>query len=196
MRRFAAVLLVFALVAGMAAAQDTIRLGVNLELSGRFAVLGSTSLEGVEAAHLQNPTINGIPVELSVCDNATTAEGSVACANRFVDEGVLAVLGPISTTHAIPAAEVLQQAGIIMISTASTNPATTQVGDKIFRMSYTDDFQGKVAARYAVNDLGATSAIVFRQQDDDYSFGLANFFDEEFQLLGGSTVVVDYVANT
>src|SRR5690606_15176722 len=137
---------------------------------------------------------SGADVQLSVCDNATTAEGSVACANRFVDEGVLAVLGPISTTHAIPAAEVLQQAGIIMISTASTNPATTQVGDKIFRMSYTDDFQGKVAARYAVNDLGATSAIVFRQQDDDYSFGLANFFDEEFQLLGGSTVVVDYVA--
>lgn len=174
------------------AAAQTIHLGVNLELSGRFATIGTTSLQGIEAAL----ELSGADVQLSVCDNATTAEGSVACANRFVDEGVLAVLGPISTTHAIPAAEVLQQAGIIMISTASTNPATTQVGDKIFRMSYTDDFQGRLAARYAVNDLGASNAIVFRQQDDDYSFGLANFFDEEFQALGGSTVVVDYVANT
>ena len=52
-----------------------------------------------------------------------------------------------------------------MISTSSTNPATTQVGDFIFRMAYTDDFQGKVAARYAINDLDAQSAIIFRQQD-------------------------------
>ncbi|MDE0100014.1 MAG: ABC transporter substrate-binding protein, partial [Truepera sp.] len=62
--------------------------------------------------------------------------------------------------------------------------------------AYTDDFQGKVAARYAFNDLGASSAIVFRQQDDDYSFGLAGFFVEEFEALGGTTQVVDYVANT
>ena len=150
------------------------------------------TLQGIEAAVSQS----GADVELSVCDNATTVEGSVACANRFVDEGVLAVVGPISTTHAIPAAEVLQAAGVIMISTASTNPATTQVGDRIFRMAYTDDFQGRVAARYAINDLGASSAIVFRQQDDDYSFGLAGFFAEEFEALGGSTVVVDYVSNT
>src|SRR5690625_3932572 len=133
MRRFAAVLLVFALLAGMAAAQDSIRLGVNLELSGRFAVLGSTSLEGVEAAHLQNPTFNGIPIELSVCDNASTVEGSVACANRFIDEGVLAVLGPISTTHAIPAAEALQDAGVIMIS----DRKSTRLNSSHVAISYT-----------------------------------------------------------
>lgn len=196
MRRFAAVLLVFALLAGMAAAQDSIRLGVNLELSGRFAVLGSTSLEGVEAAHLQNPTFNGIPVELSVCDNASTVEGSVACANRFIDEGVLAVLGPISTTHAIPAAEALQDAGVIMISNGSTNPDTTQVGDHIFRMTYTDDYQGRLAARYLAEDRGFERVAIFRQQDDDYSFGLANFFDEEFRALGGETIILDYVSFT
>lgn len=186
------IVLFVALLFTVAAAQ-TVRLGVNLELSGRFATIGTTSLQGIEAALQLSGASN---VELSVCDNATTPEGSVACANRFVDEGVLAVLGPIATSHAIPAANVLQPAGIIMVSTASTNPATTQIGDRIFRMAYTDDFQGRVAARYAVNDLGAGSAIVFRQQDDDYSFGLANFFDAEFQALGGSTVVVDYVANT
>ena len=166
--------------------------GVNLELSGRFATIGNTTLQGIETAL----AISDADIELSICDNETTVEGSVGCANRFVDEGVTAVLGPISTTQAIPAAEVLQDAGVVMVTTSSTNPATTQVGDYIFRMAYTDDFQGRVAARYAVDDLGAQNAIIFRQQDDDYSFGLANFFDEEFQNLGGSTQVVDYVANT
>lgn len=186
-------LVVLALV-GATFAQDTAVIGVNLELSGRFATIGTSTLQGIETALAQSPMAD--MVELSVCDNATTVEGSVACANRFVDEGALAVLGAISSSMSIPAAEVLQDAGIIMISTSSTNPATTQIGDYVFRMAYTDDFQGKVAARYAYNDLGAESAIIFRQQDDDYSFGLANFFDEEFQALGGTTQIVDYVANT
>ena len=185
--------LVLALL-GTTFAQEPAVIGVNLELSGRFATIGNATLQGIETALAQSPMADS--VELSICDNATTVEGSVACANRFVDEGALAVLGAISSSMSIPAAEVLQDAGIIMISTSSTNPATTQIGDYIFRMAYTDDFQGKVAARYAFEDLGATSAIVFRQQDDDYSFGLANFFDEEFQALGGTTQVVDYVANT
>ena len=188
------IMLVVLALLGASFAQDTAVIGVNLELSGRFATIGTSTLQGIETALAQSPMAD--MVELSVCDNATTVEGSVACANRFVDEGALAVLGAISSSMSIPAAEVLQDAGIIMISTSSTNPATTQIGDYVFRMAYTDDFQGKVAARYAYNDLGAANAIVFRQQDDDYSFGLANFFDEEFQTLGGSTQVVDYVSNT
>jgi len=183
-----------ALILFGAALAQTARVGVNLELSGRFAVIGTSTLQGIEAALAQMP--DAANFTLSICDNATQVEGSVACANRFVDEGVVAVLGPISSSMAIPAAEVLQAGGVIMISTSSTNPATTQIGDRIFRMAYTDDFQGRVAARYAYDDLGARSAIVFRQQDDDYSFGLAGFFNEQFQALGGSTIVVDFVANT
>lgn len=194
MKRFVLVLAI-ALMA-FASAQEPIRVGVNLELSGRFATIGNTTLQGIEAAREQLSTVLGRPVQLSVCDNATTVEGSVACANRFVDENVLGVLGPISTTQSIPAAEVLQEAGIIMISTSSTNPATTQIGEYIFRMAYTDDFQGVVAARYAFDDLGARRAAIFRQQDDDYSFGLAGFFQEEFETLGGETAIVDYVAGT
>lgn len=194
MRKLAVFLLVTLVSGAFAQLPGPVTIGVNLELSGRFVTIGTSTLQGIEAALAQLP--EAADVNLSICDNATTVEGSVACANRFVDEGALAVLGAISSSMSIPAAQILQENGIIMISTSSTNPATTQIGDHIFRMAYTDDFQGKVAARYAFNDLGARSVIIFRQQDDDYSFGLANFFDEEFQVLGGETVVVDYVANT
>lgn len=195
LKKLLALLLLVSLF-GFGAAQDPIRVGVNLELSGRFATIGTSTLQGIQAAHQQMPTIDGRPVELSICDNQTTPEGSINCASRFIDEGVVAVLGSISSTMSIAAAEPLQEAGVIMISTSSTNPATTQIGDHIFRMAYTDDFQGKVAARYAANDLGASRAIVFRQQDDDYSFGLAGFFAEEFEVLGGETIVLDFVSNT
>jgi branched-chain amino acid transport system substrate-binding protein len=186
--------MVAVLVLGVTFAQ-TVRVGVNLELSGRFATIGTSTLQGIEAALEQSPLAGTI--QLSICDNATTPEGSVACANRFVDEGVVAVLGAISSSMTFPAAEILQDAGIIVISTSATNPGITQVGDYIFRMAYTDDFQGLVAATYAVNDLGAQNAIVFRQQDDDYSFGLSEFFVRTFaELTGNTPEVVDYVANT
>lgn len=194
-KRILAVLVLVA-TAGLAFAQEPVRLGVNLELSGRFATIGNATLQGIEAAQQQMTEVLGRPVELSVCDNQTTPEGSINCAARFIDEGVTAVLGPIASTMAIAAAEPLQDAGVIMISTSSTNPATTQIGEYIFRMAYTDDFQGRVAARYAADDLDASRAIVFRQQDDDYSFGLAGFFAEEFEALGGETITLDYVSNT
>ena len=194
-------LLATLVLALFSSAMAQVTVGVNLELSGRLAGIGIPTLQGIEAALAQleaDPSGARIrtSITLSICDNATTVEGSIGCAHRFVDEGVVAVLGAISTSMSIPAAGVLQDAGIVMISTSSTNPATTQIGDYIFRVAYTDDFQGKVAARYAFNDLGASNAIVFRLPDDDYSFGLSGFFVEAFAALGGESVVVDYVANT
>jgi branched-chain amino acid transport system substrate-binding protein len=188
--------LLAAVTAGGAAAQEPVRIGVNLELSGRLVSLGTPELEGIEAAQAQMGEVLGRPIELSVCDNASTPEGSVACANRFVDEGVVGVIGTGGSSQAIPAAEVLQQAGIVMITPSSTNPATTQVGDYIFRVAYNDEFQGQIAADYLYNDAEARRVAIFRQQDDDYSFGLAGFFQDAFEALGGETVVVDYTAGT
>ncbi len=173
-----------------------VKIGINLELSGRFAAIGNQTLNGIKVANLQTPEVLGQKVELVICDNETSREGSIACAQRFVNEGVIGVLGAISSSMSIPAAEVLQDAGIIMISTSSTNPQTTQIGEFIFRMAYTDDFQGKLAAAYVVKDLGAKRIAVFRQIDDDYSYGLAGFFDDTAKKLDAKTLVQDFVANT
>ncbi|MEZ4607140.1 MAG: ABC transporter substrate-binding protein [Deinococcales bacterium] len=119
MKKLSILIVVLMLAVGFAQT----KVGINLELSGRFATIGNSTLQGVETAL----KASGSDIELSICDNATTVEGSVACANRFVDEGVVAVLGAISSkVTSILAAEVLQAAGIIMVSTSSTNPATTQ----------------------------------------------------------------------
>lgn len=187
-----------AIAAGLlgAVSYAQVAIGVNLELSGRMAGVGAETLRGIEAANEQVSQILGQNVKLVVCDNETTREGSVACAQRFVGEGVVAVLGTISTSMSIPAAEILQDAGIVMISTGSTNPQTTQIGDYIFRMAYTDDYQGVVAARYAVNEQKAKKIAIFRQVDDDYAYGLAEYFEREATALGASVQAQDFVAGT
>jgi len=194
MRRPLLVLFLALLTAAMA--QDPIVIGVNLELSGRMTVTGNDTLNGIRVAHMQQDTVLGRPIRLSICDNASTPEGSVACANRFVDEGAVAVLGTYASSHSIPAAGVFQEAGVVMVSTGSTNPATTQVGDYIFRIPYTDQFQGRVAAQWAWNEGHGERVAIFRQQDDDYSVGLTGFFRDALEEFGGQAIVLDFTANT
>ncbi len=194
MKRIVA-LAVALVLGGIAMAQDPIIIGVNLELSGRMTVTGNDTLAGIETAHSQQSEVLGRPVQLSICDNASTPEGSVACANRFVDEGAVAVLGTYASSHSIPAANVFQDEGVVMVSTGSTNPATTQIGDFIFRVPYTDQFQGEVAAQWAFNESDGERVAIFRQQDDDYSVGLTGFFEDALNELGGETIVLDYTSN-
>ena len=85
MRRTVGLLAVLgAVTAGVGAAQEPIVLGVNLELSGRLVSLGTPELEGMEAARAEMGEVLGQPVELSVCDNASTPEGSVACYDETI----------------------------------------------------------------------------------------------------------------
>jgi branched-chain amino acid transport system substrate-binding protein len=72
-----------------------------------------------------------------------------------------------------------------MISPSSTNPKVTQVGDYIFRVCFIDPFQGRVMADFAMDQLKAKTAAVFRDQKSDYSVGLADFFIKRFTEKGG-----------
>jgi branched-chain amino acid transport system substrate-binding protein len=82
-----------------------------------------------------------------------------------------------------------------MISPSSTNPKLTQTGDYIFRVCFIDPFQGQVMADFSMNQLKAKTAAVLRDQKNDYSMGLADFFIQRFKEKGG-TIVIDqsYVA--
>lgn len=176
-----------------ASAQETIRIGVNMELTGYSGEHGAEQYRGIVAAHHLQPSIevNGITyhIELVVCDNLTLREASALCAADLAEQGVVGVLGGFSSSMSLAAALMLQNEGVAMISTGATNPIVTQVGNFIFRIPFTDDYQGQAAASYAYEVLGARKVVAFRQADDDYSVGLARIFAEEFERLGGSVLV-------
>jgi branched-chain amino acid transport system substrate-binding protein len=75
-----------------------------------------------------------------------------------------------------------------MITPSSTNPKVTQVGDYIFRVCFTDDFQGAVAAKFATNTLKAKKAAILGDFNSDYSKGMTQYFVEEFNRLGGQII--------
>ncbi len=75
-----------------------------------------------------------------------------------------------------------------MISPSSTNPKVTKVGDYIFRVCFTDPYQGKALASFVRLNLKAKTVAVLRDNKNDYSVGLAEFFTKEYTALGGKIV--------
>lgn len=129
--------------------------------------------------------IKGIPVHLRVLDNRSTPIGSTLAARAAVEAGVLAIVGPDWSSHSLAVARIAQQAGIPMISTLSTNPEVTRIGDFIFRVCFTDDFQGKVIAAFAHRNLNAAIAVILVDVTSDYSLKLSEIFRVHFERFGG-----------
>ena len=133
----------------------------------------------------------GRPIELIVEMGLEEAAAAVEAAETMIlDDEVVALIGPNRSSHAIEVGALAQRHGVPMITTAATNPGVTAAGDLVFMAAFTDQFQGRVMADFAVETLGATTAAVLTQQGEVYSEGIGNFFVDRFRHLGG-TVVAD-----
>jgi len=71
---------------------------------------------------------------------------------------------------------------------SSTNPMVTQKGDYIFRVCFTDPYQGKALATFAAENLKVKKVGTMVDRKNDYSVGLAEFFRKEFEAHGGKVV--------
>ncbi|MDR0819009.1 MAG: ABC transporter substrate-binding protein, partial [Oscillospiraceae bacterium] len=57
-----------------------------------------------------------------------------------------------------------------------------------FRLCFLDPFQGTVLANFAKDKFSAQKAYVLAKLGDDYSVGLATYFKQAFEALGGEVV--------
>lgn len=137
----------------------------------------------------RNGGVLGKKIELVVLDNKSTPIGSAMAAQDAVKLGVLAVIGGHWSSHSLAMAPILQEAGIPMISPASTNPEITRGRDYIFRVCFVDSFQGQAMAHFARRDLGVARAAVLSNIDEKYSLTLADFFKVSFLKDGGEIVM-------
>jgi branched-chain amino acid transport system substrate-binding protein len=129
---------------------------------------------------------------LIVEDNEDKAESAAAAAQKLISQNnVLAIIGPNASGNAIPAARICEDAGVIMISPWSTNPKTTEAKKFVFRACFIDDFQGQVMAKFARENLKATTAAVLYDVASEYNKGIAEFFKQFFEAAGGKVVAFE-----
>ncbi len=136
----------------------------------------------------QHGGIIGKKIDLIEIDNKSTSLGSKQAAKKAVKYGVTAVIGAMYSSHSLAMGPILQQAGIPMLSPASTTSQLTRIGDYIFRVCYTDSFQGRVMAEFARKQFDAKNVLVITNIESQYSIGLAKVFIKSFTKFGGENI--------
>lgn len=115
-----------ALVGGSVGAQaQTIRIGVNFETTGPIASYGQHALVSAQLAVDEiNKAggVNGVPIELVIEDNRSSPEQAVIATRNLADKGVVAMLGPVTTTVVRTAFPATNRAEMPAISPGSGAP--------------------------------------------------------------------------
>jgi branched-chain amino acid transport system substrate-binding protein len=185
-----AFLLVGLFACGRGSSEKNVVIGHYGPLSGAEATFGQSTARGIQLAVKDVNASGGIKgklVELkSYDDRSVSQEAGTAVTRLITSDDAVAILGENTSSMSLAGGRVAQQYGVPMISPSSTNPAVTQLGDKIFRVCFLDPFQGWVEAKFARETLKANTAAILYDQAQAYSKGLAQYFKEAFIQMGGT----------
>jgi branched-chain amino acid transport system substrate-binding protein len=174
-----------------------ITIGFNIPLTGDNPDVGASSKNAAEMYLKKNPSVDvggkSYMLKFLYEDNEYKAESAVKVSTKLITEdGVVGIIGPQSSSQAVPAGEVANNYATPMISPWSTNPNTTLNRPYVFRGCFLDPFQGPVSANFATEELGAKKAAVLYDIAADYPKGLAEFFKAAFEKIHGSGSVVAF----
>ncbi|GAA3856758.1 ABC transporter substrate-binding protein [Tessaracoccus defluvii] len=175
---------------------DTIKLGVNYELSGGVATYGQASVAGIKMAIdaiNEAGGVNGKKIDLVQYDNKSELAEATTLANKLMaQDKVLACMGPATSGNFKATIPVANQNKIPVVSGSATADDVTWDGTTVqeyaFRICFSDSFQGTIMGKFASENLQAKTAVIIKDNSSDYSKGLAAAFTEEFGKLGGSIV--------
>ena len=188
-----------AAVAGTPISGDTIKIGVFEPTTGENGGGGMQEVLGIRYANTVAPTvdINGTTynIELVEVDNQSDKTAAVTAAQSLISSGVVGVIGSYGSGVSIAAGQTFAEAGVPAIGCSCTNPQVTLGNDFYFRTCFLDPFQGTVMASYAAEEMGYKTAAIISQNGDDYSTGIAAYFKQAFESLGG-TIVADETYQT
>ncbi|MFQ5576458.1 MAG: ABC transporter substrate-binding protein [Anaerolineae bacterium] len=197
----AGVLILGSLVAcgGKQAAPAEIKVGVIAPITGSIPAVGQSTINAAQLAVNAVNQAGGVQVgdqkmkvTLVIADNKDQAEAAVSAARKLINQdNVAAIIGPQASRNAIPAAAIAESAHVPLISPWSTNPDTTAGKEYVFRIAYIDPFQGRVLARFSIEELGITQAAVLFDEASAYNKGIAEIYRQVFEEAGGQVVAFE-----
>ena len=169
---------------------EGIQVGFFGALTGPTATFAQSGRNGVtlavEELNAAGGVLGGKRIELLVEDDrGEPSEAASAVSKLITRDHVVALIGEQASSRTIAAAPIAQSYRVPMISPTSTNADVTKKGDYIFRVCFTDPYQGAVLSSFARENLKANTAAQLVDVRNDYSVGLAQAFRESFEKAGG-----------
>ena len=172
----------------------TVKIGVNMELSGAAAGYGNAQKQGIELAVSEINKKGGIDVngqkkkiKLIVRDNKTAIATSASVAAQLTNKDkVAAIVGPATTNAGTAEIPNITKAKVPSVSPSATDPNYTlqkngKVQPFVFRACYQNNFQGSSAAKFVMNNVKAKRVAVYSDNSSDYGNGLAKAFKKAYK---------------
>ena len=178
----------------VALAQDAVKIGTLIPLTGPLAEFGPNFRKAADlaATHLKDA---GLTLQLIHADDETSAIPAVAAARKLVDvDRVAAIIGAAASGVTIPVAEsVTIPSKVLQLTNASTSPLVTvlpadQGQDFLFRTCPSDALQGVVLGKLATELKYKKGAAIY--VNNPYGQGLAEQFKKSFEKRGGKVVAM------
>jgi branched-chain amino acid transport system substrate-binding protein len=168
---------------------EPVRIGALFSLTGPNQDYGQANRNGVLLAvdEIQRTQgIRGRPVEIVWGDDTSQPRQALAIADRWIRERrVVAIIGGTTSEVAQPVAALCQRTSTIYVAPFATHPDITRNTTYVFRVSFSDVDQARVAATFARRELQAETVWVLRNASSTYSTYLSDAFRREFEAQGG-----------
>jgi branched-chain amino acid transport system substrate-binding protein len=174
-----------ACLVGQAQSQN-IRIGFQAPLTGPAASDGKTALQGAQLAVEQINSSGGVrgrQIELVVLDDQTQPAQAVPIANKFIGDGIKAVISGSYSGPTRAAAGVFQEAKIPYISAYAIHPDIVRAGNYVFRTSFMGEVQGRAAAKLIV-DIMKKKRVTMINVNNDFGQALSAGMKDAAPKLG------------
>lgn len=173
--------------------KETIRIGFVGTLSGRLSDSGIKARNGIELAVAQANASGGIlqkEVQLMVKDNLDDEKTNAAVIKELIDDGAVAILGPLKSSMAKSSLEAIRDRNVLMISPTISTDAVNDLDDNFLRIMPVVTRQAITVAEKIIHDGHRNVSIVYDASNLAYTEPLYLKFREFFEKKGNRIITV------
>ena len=163
--------------------KSKVTIGIISPLSGDSADYGKKCQKAVYVAqqlHDNNKT------NLIFEDTQAKPKQGIFSVQKLIKkDNVIAIIGGILSSVTIPTAQISEKNGIVQIATTSSSPKITNLGEYIYRVWPSDEYEGRIMAEEAIKKY---KKIAILHMNNDYGLNIGNIFAKVFKELGGKVI--------
>ncbi|AIE87649.1 ABC transporter substrate-binding protein [Fimbriimonas ginsengisoli] len=173
-------------------APGELTIGLVASQNGDLKPWGDDSVKGAELAVEEfnaNGGLDGKKVNLAIGDSGSKPEQGKSAAEKLMStDKAIGLVGEVASGITAQMGQAATEKGVPVIAVGATRTDLTAGKPNIFRVCYTDAFQGPVMAKFAYEEKGCRNIAIITDKKQPYSTGLSESFKAYFTKLGGKIV--------
>ena len=190
LKKLSGALALSAVVASSLVAADTVKIGVQAPITGKYANEGQSIENFVKLIVAEKNAEGGLlgkQIEVVTCDDEAKAQKAAVCAKKLVNEGVFAVIGSYTSGATEAAQTTYYRNKVLQTSDGTSDSLISKKYWTFFRNSFPNSSQSDFTADYFVNTKKYKKIVVLSDYSS-YSAGLGDSTEASVKALGGNVI--------